>query len=59
MLISKGSSLHYVLFLILKYLRKILRINDVKEGLIVLVLPNMPEELRCTLLSKLRLVYPP
>lgn len=37
--------------------RKNLRINDVKGDLIALVLPNMPEELRSTLLSKLRLVY--
>lgn len=43
---------------ILKYFfRNVLRINDAKEDLIALVLPNMPEELRFTLLSKLRLVY--
>ena len=58
-LISMGEFYLYIFFLILiHFIRRMLRINDAKKDLIALILPNMPEELRSTLLAKLRLVYP-
>ena len=58
-LILTGGFHCYLSFLMLTYLiRNMLRINDAKEDLIALILPNMPEELQSTLLSKLHLVYP-
>ncbi len=58
-LILMGGFHGYLYFLMLTSLiRNILRINDAKNDLIALILPNMPEELRSTLLSKLHLVYP-
>ena len=59
LILMGGCHCYLSLSLILIYLiSNMLRINDTKEDLIALILPNMPEELRSTLLSKLRLIYP-